>query len=293
MGEETIRVLLVEDSPGDARLIREMLAEARGAAFELACVDSLSGLTQTALEGVNVLLLDLSLPGSDGLDSLIQACTPARRVPVVVLSGEEDGALAVRAVHEGAQDYLIKGQVTSDSLSRSLRYAMERHRLQAELRSLSLTDELTGLHNRRGFLVLAEQQLKLARRIKTRQLLVFVDVDGLKQINDKLGHAEGDRALFDVANILRRTCRQSDIIARLGGDEYVVLAIDGADGVEAIAGRLEANVKAFQAAMNRPYNLALSVGVATYNPSRPCEINELLEQADRAMHAKKQMKSIL
>ncbi|MBE0557658.1 MAG: diguanylate cyclase, partial [Proteobacteria bacterium] len=105
----------------------------------------------------------------------------------------------------------------------------ERRRMEEEIREMSLRDPLTELYNRRGFITLAEQQLRAANRANRRMLLAFIDVDDLKQINDKLGHEEGDKALIDTARIIRRTFRDSDIIARLGGDEFAVLAIDAAE----------------------------------------------------------------
>lgn len=288
MDKEHTKILLIDDNPDHARLIQELLAEGKGTAFDLAISDRLSaGLERLSAGGIDVVLLDLSLPDSQGLETLARVCTQAPDVPAVVLTTFDAEAVAVQAVHEGAEDYLLKDQVTSALLVRTLRYAIERQELRAEVRSLSLTDDLTGLYNRRGFLILCEQQLRLARRVKAPQLLLFVDLDGLKQINDTLDREQGDRALLDVANILRRTCRQSDIIARLGEHEYAVLAIHGHDGAEAITARLEANLKVFQEKMDRPYTLSLSVGAAVYNPQRPCSMDELLAEAGESMSARK------
>jgi signal transduction histidine kinase len=134
MEHEPIKVLLIEDNPGDARLIWEMLAQARGARFDLECAERLSsGLERLAQGGIDVLLLDLSLPDSQGLDTLIRVHTPAPEVPIMVLTGLDDEALAVKAMREGAQDYLVKGQVDSNLLLHSIRYAIERHRLAGKL----------------------------------------------------------------------------------------------------------------------------------------------------------------
>jgi len=160
--------------------------------------------------------------------------------------------------------------------------------MEETLRALALIDELTGLYNRRGFFTLAQQQLKTANRTKSRLALLFADFDGLKQINDTFGHPEGDRALIEVANATRETFRESDIIARIGGDEFVVLAVetDGAPA-EILAARLQENLAAHNAREGRRYELALSVGLARYDPERPCSIDELLTQADRAMYERK------
>ncbi len=134
MGDEKIRILLIEDNPGDARLIRELLTAAEGASFDLEHVDRLStGLTRLARGDIDVILLDLSLPDSHGLDGLNKICEQTPKVPVVVLSGLSDQAVALNAVQEGAQDYLVKGNVDSDLLLRSLRYAIERQHLRVAL----------------------------------------------------------------------------------------------------------------------------------------------------------------
>lgn len=133
MEEKSITVLLIEDNPGDARLIQEMLADVRGAQFELECANRLAaGLERLAKGGIDLVLLDLSLPEGGGLDTLLKVHTQAPRVPIVVLTGLDDEALAVQAVQEGAQDYLVKGQVDSNVLTRAVRYAIERHRMLLE-----------------------------------------------------------------------------------------------------------------------------------------------------------------
>jgi diguanylate cyclase (GGDEF)-like protein/PAS domain S-box-containing protein len=164
-------------------------------------------------------------------------------------------------------------------------------RKQAEeaLRALLLVDELTGLYNRRGFLTLGEQQLKMAGRTKRKLLLLFADFDHLKRINDSLGHPQGDQALIDIADVLRETFRESDILARIGGDEFVVLALEtDSANPETLTARLQKNLEAHNASADRRYRLSLSVGVARYDPEHPCSIDELLARADRLMYAQKQ-----
>ena len=292
MNDKDVRVLLIEDSPGDARLIRETLAEVRGARFDFECVDRLStGLERLAAGGIDVVLLDLGLPDSLGLDTFIKVRAQAVEVPIVVLTGLDDETLAVKALQKGAQEYLLKEDVNSGMLARALRYSIERHRLLAAIRSLSLVDDLTGVYNRRGFLTLAEQQLKLAHRMKKRLLLMYADLDGLKQINDTFGHQEGDMALIKVAEILKATFRASDIVARLAGDEFVVLVIEtGGVRADAITARLQEKLEALIAREDRRYKLSLSMGVACYDPERSCSIDELLARADTLMYEHKQSK---
>jgi diguanylate cyclase (GGDEF)-like protein/PAS domain S-box-containing protein len=168
----------------------------------------------------------------------------------------------------------------------------ERKRMEEEIREMSLRDGLTGLYNRRGFITLAEQQLKAAIRAKKQTQLAFIDVDDLKWINDNLGHEEGDKALIDTANILRQTFRESDIIARLGGDEFAILAIDAADmHQEDFSRRLQQHIDVCIAKESRQYKLSLSWGAAIYNPESPISLDQLISAADKLMYDQKKTKS--
>jgi len=165
----------------------------------------------------------------------------------------------------------------------------ERVRMRDELMWMAVRDELTSLSNRRGFLTLAEQQLKSAAREKKSMLAVFVDLDGLKAINDQLGHAEGDQALKDMAALMRATFRDSDVVGRIGGDEFVALVTEGSpfrsDGV---IQRLQTSMVTFNADSDRPYHLSASIGVARYDPDSPIAIDNLVNRADTIMYENKQ-----
>ncbi|MBU0545016.1 MAG: diguanylate cyclase [Proteobacteria bacterium] len=169
----------------------------------------------------------------------------------------------------------------------------DRKKMEDQILALSITDQLTGLHNRRGFLSLAGQQLKLSDRNKNGMLLFFADLDLLKQINDTLGHEEGDKALIEASNIFRETFRTSDIIARLGGDEFAILVI-GAD--EANSGifiaRLQQMIDIWNNKENRKYRLSISMGCSYYDPENACSIDELIARADKLMYEQKQSRKI-
>ena len=176
----------------------------------------------------------------------------------------------------------------------NLRDITELVRLREELQTLALIDDLTGLNNRRGFSTLGQQQLKLANRAKKGMFLLFSDLDGLKWINDTFGHHEGDQALIEAADIHRETFRQSDIIARVGGDEFAVLAVEAyQDSRDILAARLQENLRTHNAQSNRRYQLSISMGLDYYDPACPCSIDELLDRADRAMYGQKQKKQFL
>lgn len=160
-----------------------------------------------------------------------------------------------------------------------------------EMRALSLADELTGLHNRRSFMQLASQQLRLAQRGNRDIAMVFVDLDGMKDINDTLGHAMGDLALRETADLLRAVCRTSDVVARLGGDEFVVLTVNpGPSGPELLRERIESRLREINSETGRAFELALSVGITRPQSDEEFDIHVLMELADVAMYEQKQAK---
>jgi diguanylate cyclase (GGDEF)-like protein/PAS domain S-box-containing protein len=169
----------------------------------------------------------------------------------------------------------------------------DRKKMEERLERMAVVDELTGLYNRRGFLTLAQQQLKLAERTKEGMMLFFVDLDGMKWINDTLGHQEGDKALIEVAAALKETFRESDIVGRLGGDEFAVLALRTSDETkESLATRLDEILRTHNMSEGRTYSLSLSVGITYYDPASPLTLDELMTQADTLMYAEKKRKGL-
>lgn len=180
--------------------------------------------------------------------------------------------------------------VVGGGLVQVVRDIAERKQAEETLRNNSLKDDLTGLFNRRGLLKQAAPHFDFARRQRESLLLLFIDLDGMKKINDDFGHNEGDNALIKTAEILNRSFRGTDIIARLGGDEFTVLVTDlNANKDDAIM-RLNENLKAYNAAEERGIKLSFSIGVAQLEPERMTCFEELLEQADHAMYEQKRMK---
>jgi diguanylate cyclase (GGDEF)-like protein/PAS domain S-box-containing protein len=167
----------------------------------------------------------------------------------------------------------------------------EHKKKEEELQALSLIDELTGLYNRRAFFTLAEQQLKIAKRHKTGMFMLYADMDNLKKINDTFGHDQGDLALIDIAKILKATYRYSDIVARIGGDEFVVFPVETTDDhVELITARLQNNLDIHNAKKDQGIELSLSVGIAYYDPESTYTVDELMSQADKLMYKQKKQK---
>lgn len=168
----------------------------------------------------------------------------------------------------------------------------EQKRLEEKLRAASITDELTGLLNRRGFMALAENQLSVSGRSGDELFLVFADFDNLKSINDRLGHRAGDRALVETAGLLRNTFRKSDIIGRVGGDEFALLLVAEPDleSETAVINRFESNVEAFNRDSGCDYALSISTGVVRFNIQSGLSLEELMKRADTLMYEEKKRK---
>jgi diguanylate cyclase (GGDEF)-like protein/PAS domain S-box-containing protein len=442
-------ILLVEDNPGDARWVREIAGEVHNPRLALTMAATLQeAMTCLDAQPCDLILLDLSLPDSFGLETCERVLAHMPNVPIIILSGLDDEVLADNAVRKGAQDYLIKGEVDAHSLGRAIRCAIERKhageaRLESEqrfraifesikdvffrtdmtgrvieispsvealtgyppyafiggslgkfqhgdddicslctavaefgtvndyemalfsrdnrlvtvtisakleqgpkgesigiegilhdisdrkqmelelrgarqqlerevqartvelqhsvenltremtlrahaeeeVRKLALVDDLTGLYNRRGFYTLAEQQLRIIRRLQQCAFFVFIDVDGLKAINDRFGHAEGDHALSLVAACLVDTFRESDILGRIGGDEFVVMGSDaGAGNADQIRDRVMAALARHGAHENLPYVLGASVGVVYTDPQVFNSLDDMVAIADQRMY---------
>lgn len=183
---------------------------------------------------------------------------------------------------------LHQAMPTSDGLAVTARDISDRMRMEKALRRASVTDDLTGLHNRRGFMALAEQQLRVARRSGKDTVVMYADMDGFKALNDQHGHAMGDRALVLVAKLLRDTVRDSDVVARLGGDEFTILACE-ADGTGArvIQKRIEERLALVNASGELPAPLALTIGYTRVRPTDTAGVAELLARADQLLYARK------
>ena len=287
-----MKLLVVEAAPNAVQSI----LGGSGGQFEPTYVDSLGKalallhFQNPERDSFETVLINLDLPDSQGLDTFLQLHAQAPEVPIVVLTTQADPGLAREVIREGAQDCLFLEEINAINLSRSLLYAVERHHTWLSLQRLCLTDDLTGLLNRRGFMSMAQHQIKIARREDWKMLLLFADLDGLKRINDSYGHPQGDEALRRVADILRETFRTSDLISRLGGDEFLVLAQNvSPTGVEPITGRLQETIDRHNARMSS-YQLSLSWGVVLYDPKRQTSIEEVIVEADRALYHNKRQR---
>ncbi|MEW6324978.1 MAG: EAL domain-containing protein [Nitrospirota bacterium] len=286
-----MNILLVEDNEDHVRLIKRMLAEGLGGACDLKCESRLSGGLQClAAGGIDVVLLDLTLPDAGGVDTFVKTHQHAPAIPIVVLSANDDEAIAINAVQQGAQDYLIKGRIDSHLLVRALRYAIERKRLEQRLLFLANHDNLTNLPNRLLMADRLHQALSRAPWRKRTLAVLLLDLDHFKRINDTLGHTVGDHLLQAVAKRLGECLRDGDTVARLGGDEFAILLLDmaSAQDVPVVVQKiLEAFGKPFVVKEQEIF-VTTSIGVSLY-PNDGKDTETLLKHADIAMYRAKEL----
>ncbi|MFC2160657.1 sensor domain-containing diguanylate cyclase [Acidobacteriota bacterium] len=196
-----------------------------------------------------------------------------------------DGALIDITAEKKIEDKLKKA-LKELSLSNK-----ERQNMIATLETLTLEDPLTGLYNRRGFTTIAKEYISLADRKKMEMYLLYIDLDDLKIINDTYGHNRGDFVLISLAEILQKTFRNSDIKARIGGDEFAIFPIDShLTGVKSALVRLKESIDEYNSIAEHQPPLSVSTGISCYKPSQPCSINELLTMADTLMYKEKRSK---
>lgn len=297
------QVLLVEDNPMDARLIQEALTGRQNEklGYNLTHVTSLKEAKSCVARGMgDIVLLDLGLPDSKDIGSVNELCAARENAPpIVVLTGRDDDLIALQALQSGAQDYLLKSNLDTRHLDRTLNYAIERHRLVVQLDSarkeaaeLAMCDSLTGLPNRR-FL---EEKLALSPNQSKESAVIFIDLDGFKAINDTHGHNAGDQLLKNIAKRISQCLRRGDLVARMGGDEFVCLAtnLDAAEQSSWVAKRLiESITKPVTVDdLENPISVGASMGIALY-PKHGKTMRELLEKSDKAMYQAKQTEGSL
>jgi diguanylate cyclase len=284
-----MRILIIEDSTAYSTLVDIMLRERLGDEAETVARRNLAEACDLLLEQpMEIVLLDLSLPDAHKLEALeaVQKCAPD--TPIVVLTGTEDPELGIEAVQAGAQDFLAKRSADSETLARSVRYAIERKRSEVRLAEQALQDSLTGLPNRVLLLDRLKVALARARRRPTSVAVLFLDLDRFKTINDSLGHEAGDQLLVEIADRLRSSLRPGDTVARFGGDEFLILCEELASEIEAVR-VAERAIHAIQMPIfvaGHGIAVQASVGIA-YGNDVGAGAHELIRQADAAMYRAK------
>jgi diguanylate cyclase (GGDEF)-like protein len=281
------QLLLVEDNRAQATMMERMLEEGN-IELEVAHVGTLAAAKDfLGASRVACILLDLTLPDADRLDGLMEIKNVAPEVPVVVVTADDDAARGVKAVQAGAQDYLSKGGMDTAQLCRSVRYAIERGRSELLLAQRALHDSLTGLPNRVLLLDRLGYALAQSERDDSSVGVFFLDLDGFKAINDRLGHLAGDALLRGMAGRLLAWVRPGDTVSRFGGDEFTVLVrdLEGPQRAAEIAERLTDAVRSPLTVEGEEVSLTPSIGIAIGSGIHRPE--ELIERADRAMYVAK------
>ena len=240
------------------------------------CETTTSALTALELIGesrFDVMVTDIVMPALDGFELTEKAKKLRPDMAVIIMTGFIDDFSYDRALEAGASDF-IKKPFTVNEMKMRLQHVTLRERLLES----SMTDELTGLFNRRGFVTLAEQQLKLASRYRKGIFLLYAVLDNADAIDNAFGRREGEQALIDTAALLRKTYREADIIARTAGNKFVVLPVGySGDRVEAITGSFRETLGQHNAEeAERGYKLSLTFGATYYDPEHPCSLEELL-----------------
>jgi diguanylate cyclase (GGDEF)-like protein len=282
-------VLLVEDNAGDAGLVRLAFEDADGMP-ELVWVQTVREAVGTLRQrsGCAGVLLDLGLPDAVGLSGLQSLHEHAAGVPVIVLSGNDDDRVGLDAVVAGASDYLVKGHCDAGELRRALLYSRHRKQVETALVRRALHDTLTGLPTRALLHDRLDMALKRAARNALRGALLFVDLDRFKQVNDRHGHAAGDALLKGLAARLVEVVRASDTVARVGGDEFVVLLpeISHDNDSEQVARKLIAAAEEPVHYAGEMLSVSASVGVVEFDGAE-VSADELMRRADAAMYEAK------
>lgn len=227
----SIKMLLVEDDADFSSIFKLRFRSEQDPPFEIENVQTLdAALKILHSKPFDLVLLDLGLPDSRGIETFDRFFAKHKEIPCVILSGMEEVHLALEVVRKGAQDYVVKGAADHATLVRVLKYALERHRqrkqveeLNEKLEKLSILDPLTQLLNRRGLQQMLSRELQIAGRDGSNLVVILLDLDDFKAINDSFGHAVGDIVLQEVSKVLRKTVRAMDHVSRIGGDEFIIL----------------------------------------------------------------------
>ena len=281
-----LKILLVEDNAADARLVVELLRDCQSVVADVRHVATIAAACEALAEAAfDAVLLDLSLPDGFGIATVRRIRATASHVPIIVLSGDGDEAVAMAAVAEGAQDYLVKSQIDDAGVLRAIRHAIGRHEL---MHRIAYFDALTGLPNRALFRDGLAQALARAGRYAERMALLFIDLDGFKRINDAYGHESGDAVLCATAGRIRESIRASDVAARYGGDEFVVMLsfIDNRHDAAIVAEKLRCRISAPLEIGGNDVTVGASIGAAVF-PDDGRDVDTLTLHADDAMYRAK------
>lgn len=289
MADNQLNILIVDDDEMDRMIVRRAFRHTQQSINIHEAAAEKQALQYLRENSYDCILLDYRLGATNGLELFekIQA-QEFNQAPVIILSGMEDEALMLKCLKAGAQDYLLKSEISNQTLIRAIRYAQERKQINEQLRFVAEHDTLTGLANRSLFMSSINRAMGRAKRNGTYLAIFYIDLDHFKGINDTLGHDAGDTLLKTMADRLRLSVRNSDLVARLGGDEFAVLLDDIAD--HNLVVKISQNILNV---LSLPINLThedivltSSIGIALY-PGSGENVSELVQCADTAMYRAK------
>lgn len=299
MNNELIRILLVDDDEDDYTMTRDMLFDAKNLEHKLHWISSYDEALKAVIEGnYDVYLFDYRLGEHTGLDLLDNAVRHGCRSPIILLTGQGDHEVDIKAMKAGASDYLVKTDINTPLLERSIRYALERKRNEKRISHMAFYDCLTDLPNRSLFRDRLKQAIALSERKQNLLAVLFLDIDNFKRVNDTFGHHLGDDLLRAVADRLRGIIRNSDsltrqstedLFARLGGDEFTVLLCDvkEVDDAARVAQRIIETLSRPFMLDNHEVFVTSSIGITIY-PHDGKDDDSLLRNADAAMYYAKE-----
>lgn len=290
--ENRVRILLIVEEHAEYRLLEHLLSSVRLNRYQLSwCSTFGDAFKRITSQEFDLVLLDYHAFDGRGRSLLKSAISQNCDTPILVMTDSQDDVVDQEALKAGAADYLVKGKIDSHLLERALRYAMERKQSEKELLRRAHYDALTGVPNRILFRDRLEHALQLAKRGDRPFALLYIDLDGFKQVNDTLGHAAGDFLLQTVAKQLRQSVRSSDSVARIGGDEFTVLLeqVDSSADVVFVAQKIIEDISKPNLFNSRPYTVGCSIGIAMY-PGAGEDADTLQRHADMAMYQAKSEK---
>ena len=288
--KKKLNVLLIEDNVADSHYLKLMLNESSAGKHIFTDVHTAAEAENVLKEkSFDIVLTDLNLPDTNDLEIISNIQNINSKLPIVVLTGQENEELALKIIQMGAQDYLVKGQGDGHLINRVIDYSIERKKDLEELSQLANYDSLTGLANRLLFRDRLDRALIRADRNKTLVALFVIDLDRFKNVNDTLGHDAGDKLLIDVAERLKECTREGDTIARLGGDEFTIIMEDikNIDDAKVIAEKVMDGMQKKIDLQGHEVFVSPSIGITIY-PLDDTDSANLFINADSAMYEAKE-----
>lgn len=287
---DNVRILFIDREQGEYLLVAELLSHIRHVDYDLVwCSSLVEALPLLLGDDFDVALLDYYWGRDSARDLLSMARVHACKTPIVLMTDEIETHVDEEAIRAGAADYLIKAQIDAPLLERTLRYAIERKSMEQHLAHLAHYDSLTNIPNRILFRDRLEHAILLAERDGTNFSLMFIDLNGFKQVNDNFGHDAGDEIIKICAQRLSMCLRRSDLVARMGGDEFTLLMqnTDNNRDVALIAEKVIQSISLPAAVKGFELVVGCSIGIAVY-PQAGRDADTLLKHADMAMYKAKQ-----